>query len=163
MWHNSFVVYQVVAANTFKKIGKKNPLWENSRNKMIKNCVPMRVIGLLLRRASWTSRAVTAAINLCTEGTKLSEGLQGKMSEPFSGRGERRWSTPTLLRLPLSEHPDYSGEAGDWQFKIYKLLIVLLKSLNNTCAAGRERGRGWVQCLKKKPCFSSSCVHLCGS
>lgn len=38
---------------------------------------------------SWMSCAVTAAINLCTEGTKLSVGLQGKMSEPFSGRREQ--------------------------------------------------------------------------
>lgn len=42
---------------------------------------------------------------------------------------------PTLMYLPLDEQPDHLKNANDWQPKIYKLLIVLLKSMNNTCLA----------------------------
>lgn len=46
------------------------------------------VIGLLLSGLSWMSCAVTAAIKLCTESSRQAVGLQGDMSEPFSGGGE---------------------------------------------------------------------------
>lgn len=51
-------------------------------------CLQKLVIGLLLSGLSWMSCAVTAAIKLCTESTRLAVGLQGDMSEPFSGKGE---------------------------------------------------------------------------
>lgn len=41
----------------------------------------------------------------------------------------------TLMYLPLNEQPDHLKNANDWQAKIYKLLIVLLESMNNTSSA----------------------------
>lgn len=57
---------------------------------------------------------------------------------------------PTLMYLPLNEQPDHLKNANDWQPEIYKLLIVLLKCMNNTCPA-----KGMLQCLKMNPCINS--------
>lgn len=97
-----------------------------------------------LSRLSWMSCAVTAAIKLCTESTKLAVGLQGDMSEPFSGRGEEWWSTPPLMYLPLNEQPDHLKNANDWQPEIYKLLIVLLKRMKNV----------WIIHARQRVCSS---------
>lgn len=39
---------------------------------------------------------------------------------------------PTHMDLPLNEQPDHFKNFNDWQCEIHKLLIVLLKRMNNT-------------------------------
>lgn len=62
---------------------------------------------------------------------------------------------PTLMYLPLNEQPDHLKNANDWQPKIYKLLIVLLKCMNNTWLA-----EDMLHCLKMSLCINSHRIHL---
>lgn len=67
---------------------RRDPLCNTTLLHVYQNCLQKLVIGLLLSGLSWMSCAVTAAIKLCTESSRQAVGLQGDMSEPFSGGGE---------------------------------------------------------------------------
>ncbi|CAF99731.1 unnamed protein product [Tetraodon nigroviridis] len=55
---------------------------------------------------------------------------------------------PTHMYLPLNEQPDHFKNFNDWQCEIHKLLIVLLKRMNNTLLA------------KGTPAWTMAAAHL---